>query len=81
MWETLKRQATGIGGGAGNRRLRLKERVFLVQRLWLPPMHWQQRIRSVAAKLDQTKLAHEATDTELDALLPAVLDKAFRGEL
>lgn len=31
--------------------------------------------------VDALKLLHQETQTELDALLPSVLDKAFRGEL
>jgi type I restriction enzyme, S subunit len=81
VWETLKRQVTGIGGGAGNRRIRLKEQVFLAHRLWLPPIDYQQRIQAVASRLGDAQAVRAGTDAEFDALLPAVLDKAFKGEL
>ena len=80
-WEVLKRQVTGIGGGAGNRRIRLKEAVFLAQRISLPPWHWQDKIRSVGDRLTQMRSARSATEEDLDALLPAILDKAFKGAL
>jgi hypothetical protein len=34
-----------------------------------------------AAKLDALKRLQAETAAELDALLPAILDKAFKGEL
>lgn len=81
VWEHLKRQVTGIGGGAGNRRIRLKESVFLSHLLWLPPLERQQEIKRVSEKLKKTARLQSETAAELDALLPAILDKAFKGEL
>lgn len=81
VWEDLKRQVTGIGGGAGNRRIRLKEGAFLAYRVWLPPIRYQQAIQLVAHKLTEVKAMRERTTAEFSALLPAVLDRAFKGEL
>jgi len=77
VWRTL----TGDAVGLGDRRKRIKPDVVLRQRLWLPPLHWQEEIKSVAARVDQAAIAYSGVDRELDALLPAVLDKAFKGEL
>ncbi len=81
VWEALKRKVTGIGGGAGNRRIRLKESVLLSEEIWLPPISWQQKIKATAEQLATVKHDHESAGLELDALLPAILDKAFKGEL
>jgi len=81
IWEDLKRNVTGIGGGAGNRRIRLKESVFLSMTIWLPPIEWQEKIKVSAKKIEYIKSEQSLIDNELDALLPAILDKAFKGEL
>lgn len=81
VWENLKRKVTGIGGGAGNRRIRLKESVLLSEEIWLPPLAWQQKIKQVSEKLSAVRTEREKNMQELDALLPAILDKAFKGEL
>lgn len=81
VWENLKRKVTGIGGGAGNRRIRLKESVLLSEEIWLPPLAWQQKIRQVSEKLAVVKKEREKNMKEIEELLPAILDKAFRGEL
>ncbi len=44
----------------------------------LPPLFEQRRI---VAELDTLKRLQAETAAELDALLPAILDKAFKGEL
>ena len=72
--------ATG-SKGLGHRRQRVQPDQFLAYRLWVPPMEWQNRIRHVYAKLDQLKPVQSETAAELDALLPSILDKAFKGEL
>lgn len=81
VWENLKRQTTGIGGGAGNRRVHLKESVFLNQTMWLPPLERQYAIRNAYGKIELAKNLQNAVNAQLDALLPAVLDKAFKGSL
>jgi type I restriction enzyme S subunit len=51
----------------------------------LPPLSEQHRIvaylDSLQAKVDALKALQAETQAELDALLPSVLDKAFKGEL
>lgn len=81
VWEALKRKVTGIGGGAGNRRIRLKESLFLADEIWLPPMAWQQKIKQTGNWLAGIRQTYADTQPELDALLPSILDRAFKGEL
>ena len=54
-------------------------------RISVPPIEEQHRIVAyldgVQAKVDQLKALQEKTAAELDALLPSILDKAFKGEL
>ena len=51
----------------------------------LPPVEDQRRIVAyldgLQAQVDELTALQDATQTELDALLPSVLDRAFRGEL
>lgn len=51
----------------------------------LPPIGEQHRIVAaldgLQAKIDELKRLQEKTATELDALLPSILDRAFKGEL
>ena len=51
----------------------------------MPPLPEQRRIVAylddLQAKVDALKALQAETAAELDALLPAILDRAFRGEL
>jgi len=47
----------------------------------LPSMLKQERLREVKGKVDVLKGLQATTAAELDALLPSILDKAFRGSL
>ncbi|MGB8645856.1 MAG: restriction endonuclease subunit S [Anaerolineae bacterium] len=51
----------------------------------LPPISEQRRIvaylDSLQAKVDELHRLQAETQKELDALMPAILDKAFKGEL
>jgi type I restriction enzyme, S subunit len=52
---------------------------------YLPPINDQRQIvaylDSLQAKVDELKKLQAETQAELDALLPSILDKAFKGEL
>jgi len=54
-------------------------------KLYLPPLPEQRRIvaelDALQAKVDALRALQGETATALAALLPAVLDRAFRGEL
>ena len=38
-------------------------------------------LSKLQAKVDRLKMLHSQTEAELDALLPSILDRAFKGEL
>jgi type I restriction enzyme S subunit len=67
-------------GGAGrNRTLGLGKLESLV--VPVPPLEKQRWFDDLQARVDAVKRLQAETQAELDALLPAVLDRAFRGEL
>lgn len=67
-------------GGAGrNRTLGLGKLESLL--VPVPPLEKQRWFDDLQAKVDAVKRLQAETQAELDALLPAVLDRAFRGEL
>jgi type I restriction enzyme S subunit len=76
-----KRNTLGRGHSQGNLNLNLINR-FIIP---LPPLNEQQRIANYLdqfqQKVDSLRQLQEQTAAELDALLPAILDRAFRGEL
>jgi type I restriction enzyme S subunit len=44
-------------------------------------LEMREKLRDLQAKVDRLKALQAQTAAELDALLPAVLDRAFKGEL
>lgn len=72
---------SGQSGGTNVRRRRLNPQDFLNLEMPWPSDATQRAIRDTVERLsDITNLQTEAA-AELDALLPAILDKAFKGEL
>ncbi len=67
--------------GLGHRRQRVQPDKILRHRLMLPPIDWQQQIADVHTKVDALQQLGTKSSTELEALLPSILDKAFKGEL
>jgi type I restriction enzyme, S subunit len=67
--------------GLGDRRQRVQPERILSQTVWLPPIEWQDRIAQVGGQLDKLKKAQTETAVEIDALVPSILDKAFKGNL
>ncbi len=63
----------------------INQRQLKAFKAFKPPLEEQRRIiaylDSLQSKLDALKRHQEETAAELDALLPAVLERAFRGEL
>jgi len=77
VWPLL----SGASTGTNVRRRRLHPSDFLDFKFPLPSMQVQQRLRNIKALVAALQALHAATAAELDALLPAVLDRAFKGEL
>jgi len=75
--------ASHFKGTAGQQRV---PQSFLAQKVIpVPPLEEQRRIVAyldgLQARVDALKALQAQTQAELDALLPSVLDKAFKGEL
>lgn len=67
--------------GLGDRRQRVQPAQVLAHRLWVPPLSWQERIVGLQAQMAELKGLQGEVFAELNAILPAVLDRAFKGEL
>lgn len=77
VWPVL----SGVSTGTNVRRRRLNPSDFLAFKFPLPSMQRQQQLRCVKQKVDMLEDAQAKASAELDALLPSILDKAFKGEL
>jgi type I restriction enzyme S subunit len=67
--------------GLGDRRQRVQPPQILNHELWLPPLTWQDRLVEVRAEVEVLKHLQAEIAGELGALLPAILDRAFKGEI
>jgi type I restriction enzyme, S subunit len=67
--------------GLGDRRQRVQPAQVLEHRAWIPPMALQSQLAKVRAEVDALRNLHAEATAELNALLPAILDRAFKGEL
>ncbi len=75
-------RAVAVGSkGLGDRRQRVQPTQILAHELWVPPMAWQDCLAQVQAQLDGLKSSQSVSDAKFNALLPAILDRAFKGEL
>ena len=74
-------QVIGASTGTNMRRRRLNPSDFLRYHFPLPPIQRQHHYRAIAERVDALKTLQSESAAELDALLPAVLAKAFAGEL
>lgn len=77
VWPIL----SGVSTGTNVRRRRLNPSDFLDFKMPLPSMETQLVLRNVKARVDALKRIQAESSAELDALLPSILDKAFKGEL
>jgi type I restriction enzyme, S subunit len=77
VWQEL----AGASAGTNARRRRINPSNFLEFKMPVPPMAVQKRLREVKSRLAQMSPSRAETSAELDALLPALLDRAFKGEL
>lgn len=71
----------GATRGVGARRERTRPEQFLEIQLPWPDLDAQRYGESLLAEVDRLKALQAETAAEIDALLPAILDRAFKGEL
>lgn len=77
VWPRL----AAISTGTNVRRRRLHPKAFLQYKFPLPSMKVQRQLRVVRLRIEQLKREQSESAAELDALMPSILSKAFRGEL
>jgi type I restriction enzyme, S subunit len=77
FWGKLQHATRGVGA----RRERTRPEQFLALRIPMPDVHQQETAEAVFKGLDALRGLQAETATELDAMLPAILDRAFKGEL
>ncbi len=71
----------GATRGQGARRERTRPELFLSLTMPMPEYREQQWASRILQRLHKIPPYHSQTAAELDALLPSILDQAFRGEL
>jgi type I restriction enzyme, S subunit len=76
VWPSL----SGSSIGTNVRRKRLNPDDFLAIQFPLPSMSVQKRVRECKQKTAALKQHQDQSAAELDALLPSILDRAFRGD-
>ena len=77
FWSRLKDATRGVGA----RRERTRPEQFLEIEVPMPTVEKQAQAEVVFARMGALKNLQAETAAELDALLPSILDKAFKGEL
>jgi type I restriction enzyme S subunit len=77
VWDLI----AAISTGTNVRRRRLHPSAFLRFEFPLPPLSVQMKLQEVNDSLNPVRRLQASTTDELDALLPSVLEQAFRGEL
>lgn len=77
VWSKL----SSVSTGTNVRRRRLNPQDFLDHVMPLPSQETQQRLRVIGHEADTLKRLEIESAVETDALLPAILDRAFKGEL
>ncbi len=77
VWPEL----AAISTGTNVRRRRLHPNAFLRYKIPLPSMSVQRQLRSIKQRVEESKRLQSETAAELDVLMPAILSRAFRGEL
>jgi type I restriction enzyme S subunit len=77
FWSKLGSATRGVGA----RRERTRPEQFLNIELPMPDIEQQKRGEALFAEVDALKHLQTETAAELDALLPSILDRAFKGEL
>ena len=66
--------------GVGARRERTRPEQFVTIEIPMPDVNKQQQAEAIFRMLGELKKLNAATTVELNALLPSILDRAFKGE-
>ncbi len=74
-------EIAGSSTGTNVRRRRLNPQDFLNYQFPLPSRETQERLRAVRVEVDRMQGLGASVQSDLDALLPSVLDRAFKGEM
>jgi type I restriction enzyme S subunit len=77
FWGRLKNATRGVGA----RRERTRPEQFLALEIPMPDVGQQQAAELIFSQIRLLKSLQTETSAELEALMPSILDKAFRGEL
>jgi type I restriction enzyme S subunit len=77
FWTQLSSLSRGVGG----RRERIRPEHFLSLEIPMPKVAQQKQAASAFEALEKVRSLQIESAAELDSLLPAILDKAFKGEL
>ncbi len=77
VWPAISGESTGTNV----RRRRLNPQDFLDYKMPLPSRQTQETLRRVTVEVNTLRQLQAETTAELDALLPTILDRAFKGEL
>ncbi len=77
VWKAVASGSKGLG----DRRQRVQPDKILSHRIWLPPLNWQIRIKEMRTKLRKADPDLHTLSTQLDAMLPSILNRAFKGDL
>lgn len=77
VWRSVAEGSSGLG----DRRQRVQPAQLMKHAMMLPPMEWQQKIAAIRKSVAKHAKIHVESLPEIDALLPAILDRAFKGEL
>ena len=74
--------AVAVGSkGLGSRRQRVQPEQILAHRLMLPPMHVQIQLKKLNSFVPEMEETRNKLRIEIDAMLPSILDSAFKGAL
>jgi len=77
VWRAV---ATG-SKGLGDRRQRVHPEQVLNHELWVPPLAYQDTLAKMSRQRVSSRRPADECSVAMNAVLPAVLDKAFRGEM
>lgn len=76
FWNQLKDVQRGLGG----RRQRTRPEQFLSMEVAMPTFEEQEQAIAIFDKLDSLKPLQDYTSKRMEAIIPAILDKAFKGK-